>query len=184
MVCNLVEHAPLAKATSLAHYQSLTTGGPGLSRKQLGLFVRELAKQSLGDDWKLAIHFALIWEWVQAGVTVEQLQDISHSVAQSILLRFTELLKAIDHHDLNRAHQYKTLIDVGSFMSSGLHEYLVFEKQGKTVAKVLGVRPGPTIGAYLQKVMDFQLEHPSKTQEDCVAWLQDLVKKEKESKVE
>lgn len=80
----------------------------------MGRFVRELAKQALNDDWKLAIYFALIWELVQTGITVDQLRDVSHSGAQTILSRYTELLKAIDHHDLNTAHQYKTLIDVSN----------------------------------------------------------------------
>ncbi len=110
-----MEHAPLVKATSLAHHQCLSSSG-GLSRKDLGRFVRELAKQALNDDWKLAIHFALIWEWVQTGVTVDQLRDVSHSGAQTILSRYTELLKAIERHDLSTAHQYKTLIDVSGIL--------------------------------------------------------------------
>ncbi len=43
--------------------------------------------------------------------------------------------------------------------------------QGKEVVKLLGATPGPWTGHVLARVVEWQLEHPEGTKEECEAWV-------------
>lgn len=45
--------------------------------------------------------------------------------------------------------------------------------QGKEVCEALEVKPGVWMTGALSKVLDWQLEHPQKTKDDCRVWLVD-----------
>jgi len=38
----------------------------------------------------------------------------------------------------------------------------------------LGLKPGPTIGGYLQRIIEWQLEYPEGNADMCLAWLKTL----------
>ena len=47
----------------------------------------------------------------------------------------------------------------------------IFPTQGKEVVKLLGATPGPWTGQVLARVVEWQLEHPDGTKQECEAWL-------------
>ena len=47
----------------------------------------------------------------------------------------------------------------------------IFPTLGKEVVKLLGATPGPWTCQVLARVVEWQLEHPEGTKQECEAWL-------------
>ena len=56
---------------------------------------------------------------------------------------------------------------------SAPHALMSWLMQGKEVTKLLGATPGPWTGTVLARVVEWQLEHPEGTKQQCEAWLRE-----------
>ena len=102
---SLSEHVPKIQTLVKEHILSSPR-----TRKELGLFIRELANKGLGDSWKLGVYFAMIVELVQAGVDSTTL-----SKDEEIVSKYQKFLDAIRDLELDNAHTLRPLIDVRFF---------------------------------------------------------------------
>ena len=124
-------------------------------RRDLGLFIRNLGNiKSLGDHWPFGIFFAMILEIKQAssGIYFQEI-DFQDSKISEISSKYKNFMDGIVKLSLERIHLEKHLLD------------------GKVVLKALNLRPGPSIGENLDKVMAWQLENPDGKPNDCLEWL-------------
>ena len=56
---------------------------------------------------------------------------------------------------------------------SAPHALMSWLMQGREVTKLLGATPGPWTGTVLARVVEWQLEHPEGTKQQCEAWLRE-----------
>ena len=49
-------------------------------------------------------------------------------------------------------------------------------RQGRRLAQLLGVKPGPAIGAMLERVIEWQLEEKGRSLQECEQWITDVLK--------
>ncbi|KAJ7604901.1 hypothetical protein DFH06DRAFT_1253682 [Mycena polygramma] len=115
-------------------------------RVALGLFLREkpLHHPSSGAQWQLATLFSLVRELSP------------HYDPATDQLNVGEAAKLIELYNTFVARKKTPLLN------------------GNEVSQVLGApRPGAWTGHVLARVMEWQLEHPKGTRDDCTAWLKD-----------
>ncbi|KAK9718579.1 CCA tRNA nucleotidyltransferase, mitochondrial [Basidiobolus ranarum] len=116
------------------------------SRSALGMLVR-----SLGQKWRVTFLLALAWELLPHYESIR-----SNTIADDISLiisKYQRALELISEYELNECYQWKYLVD------------------GKQVAKILQLRPGPQVKVLLEHVMVWQLDNPSGTKEECIKYV-------------
>jgi len=117
------------------------------SRSQLGFAVRRW-----GPSWLHLMGTAILRQIVSASegrAVSEGMQTKS-----SILLNFNSLVNRIFTEKLEMAYLFKPLVD------------------GRQVAKLLSVPQGPAIRPILESVMEWQMDHPEESKENCIFYLQ------------
>lgn len=118
-----------------------------MDRKSLGLFVREIGSRPLGSQWDLAILIAYLLD-------VSKLeQGLDCEEACLILEKYEELMKSIFSARLQNAYDIKPILD------------------GKSVARILNMKPGPQIGHILQQLLEWQLSKNDPTEEQATNYL-------------
>ncbi|KAJ3300389.1 hypothetical protein HK104_001353 [Borealophlyctis nickersoniae] len=136
-----------------------------VDRKALGLFVRQIGVK-IGERWPLALLTTLTRDIAAAGfATVDgriaiayasshhSPMKVSEPACASIVAKYERLVKAILDQNLQRAFEFKPLLD------------------GKLICKILNMKAGPQIGKYLEAVMLWQLEHPNGTAAECESYV-------------
>ncbi|KAJ2157428.1 CCA tRNA nucleotidyltransferase, mitochondrial [Coemansia sp. RSA 552] len=107
--------------------------GPAVSRKELGLLIREA-----GARWPMATIFA---------AAVDSLQG--HMTKDAVNAKYEAFIDAVVASDLVQAFGFKHIVN------------------GKAVAKLLGIKPGPALKGILDQVMCWQLQYPQGSREEC-----------------
>ncbi|KAJ2337821.1 CCA tRNA nucleotidyltransferase, mitochondrial, partial [Coemansia sp. RSA 2671] len=66
---------------------------------------------------------------------------------------------------------------VGRVVAEGLAEAYAMKHivDGKTAAKILGIKPGPALKGVLDRVMDWQLDHPLGSRGECEAFIKETI---------
>ncbi|KAK9765267.1 CCA tRNA nucleotidyltransferase, mitochondrial [Basidiobolus ranarum] len=126
-----------------------------LDRPTLGMLIREI-----GSKWKLAIMFSLandILPFTEKCNEIEQNEDM-----QQVIEKYREFVAQVHEFGIEECYSWKYIVD------------------GKKVATLLGIKPGPQIKDTLEKVMYWQLGHPEGTPEQCIEFVQDLASKSKQ----
>ncbi|ORY52122.1 hypothetical protein BCR33DRAFT_712335 [Rhizoclosmatium globosum] len=135
---------------------------PKMTRKQVGLFIRELGLRSvykaattLGAKYPLAVFMAMTTELTQ---TLQSAAASSSSLSSDDIV-YTVLQKyrtfwnvVVNVYGVDGAWQMKHLVD------------------GKEVLKALKIK-GPDVGKVLAKQIEFQLEHPEIGKEGVAEWI-------------
>ncbi|KAK0466375.1 uncharacterized protein EV420DRAFT_1261865 [Desarmillaria tabescens] len=122
-------------------------------RVAIGMLLRQkpIHNPSTGSHWTSSILFSLVRE---LGPLYDPSSDIIDAEeAERIIYIYNKFLARIEELDLLGAADARTLLD------------------GRDVVKILDAKPGPWTGQVLTQVMEWQLEHPEQTKEDCTAWL-------------
>ena len=127
----------------------------------------------------------------------ECLNDSFAAVAASSLVEaYNKFAARIEELGLPAAVDVKPILDVSSFppcssvpapqcpfslsrrcmthadgLVSSPHALMWCPMQGKEIMKVLEATPGPWMGQVLARVIEWQLEHPKGTKQECEAWL-------------
>ncbi|KAK2461707.1 hypothetical protein APHAL10511_006170 [Amanita phalloides] len=126
-----------------------------LRRVALGTLLRHRAihNPNTGSHWISTILFSL----VQDLIPFYSIDDGKFDVTETSILveRYNALLEEIDRLDLGNVTQLKPLID------------------GRELQKVLGVSKGGLwTGQLLARMIEWQLENPIGTKDECIKWLQ------------
>ncbi|KAK0208895.1 hypothetical protein DFS33DRAFT_1254396 [Desarmillaria ectypa] len=116
-----------------------------------GMLLRQksIHNPSTGSHWTSSMLFSLVRE---LGPLYDPSSDAIND-AEKVIRVYNEFTARIEELDLLGAADARTLLD------------------GRDVVKILEAKPGPWTGQVLTQVMEWQLEHPERTKEDCTAWL-------------
>ncbi|KAG1841321.1 hypothetical protein DFJ58DRAFT_732495 [Suillus subalutaceus] len=115
-------------------------------RVAIALLLRQESVHNIntGSHWASSLVFALVCELVSAS---------GHEEAAECVHRYNALTRRVEELGLDKAADAKLILN------------------GKTIARAMDERPGPWMKAMLNMVLEWQLEHPDGTQDDCLAWL-------------
>ncbi|KAL2915516.1 CCA tRNA nucleotidyltransferase, mitochondrial [Polyrhizophydium stewartii] len=163
VVCNSIKlsnidgdtaHALVNDAPKIRDH-ALRNASKSLDRMTLGLLVRDLGGRPLGAKWDLAVLMALAEDLADLAAQEADpfAMRLDSDAATSVIAIYAKLLADIAAHGLQNAYQLKHIVD------------------GKDLASLLSLRPGPQIGRYLQIVMEWQLTHPTGTRAQCVEYM-------------
>jgi tRNA nucleotidyltransferase (CCA-adding enzyme) len=115
------------------------------SRVEYGLLLRKIGLRPLLGKWKLAFIVAL------------SIQISKHpSEKMQLIEKYTLFMQKVHAMGLDDAYSLKPLMD------------------GKQIAAALGIKPGPQIGSYLDGLIKWQLENPTKTIADAEVWIKSV----------
>ncbi|KIM33013.1 hypothetical protein M408DRAFT_14571 [Serendipita vermifera MAFF 305830] len=124
----------------------------GKNRVAIGKLLRHPCIQNpvTGSEWSLSILYSLVQELVTCwkdGVLDEQ-------KATSVIDKYNKVATTIKELDLTGAITAAPILD------------------GKAICDTLQVKPGPHMSTLVERVIEWQLEHPNGTVEECKSWLQ------------
>lgn len=117
-----------------------------LSRKEIGLFIREVGSK-LGKDWELAFLLSLA---IQISLHPLEREAISKA--------FKAFVDGVYAMRLEHSYALKSILD------------------GKEVALLLNIKPGKQVGEILQRLIEYQLSKESVTREEAELWLLNSIK--------
>ncbi|KAI0651437.1 hypothetical protein C8Q79DRAFT_899091 [Trametes meyenii] len=125
----------------------------GPERVRIGSLLREKSVHNpvMGSHWATSMLFSLVQE-----LTALWTGDTSTPgyAASKRISAYNRLVARIEELDLPQAVDAKSILD------------------GREVVEVLGAAgPGPWTGQVLARVVEWQLEHPQGTKEECKTWL-------------
>ncbi|KAI7832982.1 hypothetical protein BX661DRAFT_141311 [Kickxella alabastrina] len=100
-----------------------------------------------GTRWSMAVIFAAAVEMLKSG----------NGVDARLVDMFGGFVRRVKEENLGEAYSFKHLVD------------------GKAVAKLLGIKPGPGIKDVLDRVMEWQLANPEGTKEQCEVFIREEI---------
>lgn len=128
---------------------------PAKERKTIGLILRDKSvhNTNAGAHWTASLLFSLV---VQLSRLCESTKDLIESnAAASIITSYNSFVEKIEALDLTDAVEEKPILD------------------GREIVLALGAKKhGAWVGETLAKVVEWQLEHPQGTRDDCLLWLE------------
>ncbi|PVV04549.1 hypothetical protein BB560_000953 [Smittium megazygosporum] len=98
--------------------------------------------REIGPQWKLANLFASAVDMISTEF------DVNMGIRQ-----YKKFNALVESYGLENAHSFKYIVN------------------GKEVSQLLGIKPGPAIKKHLDKVMQWQLENPDGTKDDCKKYI-------------
>ncbi|KAI0761691.1 hypothetical protein BD413DRAFT_616900 [Trametes elegans] len=123
-------------------------------RAWIGVLLREknVHNHLAGSVWSISLLFALVQELTALWGDDAHALDVD--AASRRIAAYNQFAARIEELDLPKAVDAKSILD------------------GREVVKVLGAAsPGPWTGQVLARVVEWQLEHPQGTKEECETWL-------------
>ncbi|KAI0638969.1 hypothetical protein C8Q77DRAFT_1078625 [Trametes polyzona] len=136
----------------VAEYEAGNVDKP--ERAWIGLLLREktVHNPATGSVWSTSLLFSLVQELTD--LWSDGAQTIDAEAASKRIEVYNKLVARIEELDLPSAVDAKSILD------------------GREVVRVLEApSPGPWTGQVLARVVEWQLEHPQGTKEECEAWL-------------
>ncbi|CEI91552.1 hypothetical protein G6F70_000029 [Rhizopus microsporus] len=115
-----------------------------IKRAELGMVIRELK-----ETWKTAIKCAAIKELLDVYPNAPWTNPKEIQIDNGVCQKYVDLIKRAEEYGITNCYEWKHLIN------------------GKRVAEVVGVRPGPDITGLLEVQMKWQLDNPDGTIEEC-----------------
>ncbi len=111
--------------------------------------MRELGARPLGGHWDLAILMSLIIDLQNQNLV----NELDGPVALAIFRKYENFVGSIHAHSLQNSYDTKHILD------------------GKTVSKLLDIKPGPQVGLILQSLLEWQLGEVNPTVEEAKSWV-------------
>ncbi|KAG1769639.1 hypothetical protein EDD22DRAFT_948891 [Suillus occidentalis] len=117
-------------------------------RVAIGLLLRQESVHNIntGSQWASSLVFSLVCELVSASVRED---------AAECVQRYNALARRVEELGLDKAVDAKAILD------------------GQAIAHAMNEKPGPWMKAMVNRVLEWQLEHPDGSQGDCLAWLEE-----------
>ncbi|KAJ1889272.1 CCA tRNA nucleotidyltransferase, mitochondrial, partial [Coemansia sp. S17] len=104
--------------------------------------------RSIGSRWPQSVLFA---------AALELLDTQGATALAAVTEKYKAYVNRVVAEDLAEAYAMKHIVD------------------GKTAAKILGIKPGPALKGVLDRVMDWQLDHPQGTRDEGEAFIKDTI---------
>ncbi|KAJ1666711.1 CCA tRNA nucleotidyltransferase, mitochondrial, partial [Coemansia sp. RSA 25] len=104
--------------------------------------------REIGSRWPQSVLFA---------AAVELLEREGSDALATVSEKYKAYVDRVVAENLAEAYAMKHIVD------------------GKTAAKILGIKPGPALKGVLDRVMDWQLDHPQGTRGECEAFIEEII---------
>ncbi|KAJ2334605.1 CCA tRNA nucleotidyltransferase, mitochondrial [Coemansia sp. RSA 2681] len=104
--------------------------------------------REIGSRWPQSVLFA---------AAVELLEREGSDALATVSEKYKAYVDRVVAENLAEAYAMKHIVD------------------GKTAAKILGIKPGPALKGVLDRVMDWQLDHPQGTRGECEAFIEETI---------
>ncbi|OAX34827.1 hypothetical protein K503DRAFT_697989 [Rhizopogon vinicolor AM-OR11-026] len=140
----LYSAADLLKGVSLEQSRLQSSS----ERVAIGLLIRQETVHNIntGSHWASSLVFSLVCELVSVSSSEEAAESVR---------RYNSLTSRIEELGLDRAVDEKPIVD------------------GQAIAHAVAEKPGPWMKAMVNRIVEWQLEHPEGTKDDCLAWLKE-----------
>ncbi len=112
----------------------------------LGLLIRNLGSRPLGKSWDLAVLVSLIND-------LAAYDSVECDDAKTCITLYTNFIEQVYAYSLQDAFDLKPLLD------------------GKSLASLLNLKPGPQLGVILQDLIEWQLEQSDPSEEEAINFL-------------
>ncbi|KDQ20469.1 hypothetical protein BOTBODRAFT_100756 [Botryobasidium botryosum FD-172 SS1] len=147
----LFQSTSMISSAVLSELLSISPGDPRNPRAAIGLFLREksIHYPLSGTHWTSSLLFALVQELVASWDAENQ----TLNAATGIIGIYNEFVQRVIDLDLTTAVDEKPRLD------------------GRQVCALLSIKPSPTTGLILSRVIEWQLENPQGSEEECQQWL-------------
>ncbi|KAF9259624.1 transfer RNA nucleotidyltransferase [Marasmius fiardii PR-910] len=124
-------------------------------RVAIGLLLREKTVHHIhtGSHWTSSLLFSLVQDLIQLCDDVEQ--GLKADEATRVIGLYNTFVERVVELGLHDTVDAKPLLD------------------GKEICSAFGGKPGPWIGVVRDKVVNWQLENPQGTKEQCLTWLKE-----------
>ncbi|KAI0078482.1 hypothetical protein K474DRAFT_1660286 [Panus rudis PR-1116 ss-1] len=140
----------------LRNPQVASESGSLKERAAIGMLLRDKSvhNPNTGSHWTTSLLFSLIAELVHVYDVAKDELDVERCVER--IHAYNAFVSRVEEFSLPSTVEARTLLD------------------GREVVQILGAsKPGPWTGQVLSRVMEWQLEHPHGTKEECEAWLRE-----------
>ncbi|KAJ2684463.1 CCA tRNA nucleotidyltransferase, mitochondrial [Coemansia spiralis] len=104
--------------------------------------------RSIGSRWPQSVVFA---------AALELLNERNAAALAAVTEKYRAYVGRVEAEGLAEAYAMKHIVD------------------GKTAARILGIKPGPALKGVLDRVMDWQLDHPLGTRGECEAFIKETI---------
>ncbi|KAF9454980.1 hypothetical protein P691DRAFT_792086 [Macrolepiota fuliginosa MF-IS2] len=127
---------------------------PTSERVGIGLFLREKAvhNSATGSHWTSSFLFSLVQDLV--GSCDAESNVLNAEQASLIIEKYNNFAQKVENLKLQDAGDMRPLLD-----------------GRQTVAALEAKKPGAWVGQVLNKIIEWQLEHPEGTRDECIDWL-------------
>ena len=113
------------------------------------MLVREIGQRPLLEKWKLAVFVTICIEISAINRKASNFKGVNE-----IVEKYERFMKKVEEYGLFDVYELKPLLN------------------GKEIAALLGEQPGPKIGVFIEKMIQWQLENPSGDVGDAKEWIQ------------
>ncbi|KAJ3789687.1 hypothetical protein GGU10DRAFT_283680, partial [Lentinula aff. detonsa] len=124
-------------------------------RVAIGLMLREKAVHNVhtGSHWTSSLLFSLVQELIPCCKNIDEGLEVS--AASEKITIYNNLVRRVEELGLTTVVDAKTLLD------------------GREVISLLDAKAGPWTGTVLARVIQWQLEHPEGSKDECSRWLKE-----------
>jgi tRNA nucleotidyltransferase (CCA-adding enzyme) len=129
-----------------------------LERKSIGLLIRELGARPVGSNWDLCILTSLAIELSKLGDSITLTKTNPH--CYSLFKKYSQFMQRVFSENLQHCYDLRPILD------------------GKRVAELLHIKPGPNVGKLLQQLLEWQISKGEVTTEDAERWILNHYKNE------
>ncbi|KAG0380063.1 CCA tRNA nucleotidyltransferase, mitochondrial [Mortierella sp. AD032] len=123
-------------------------------RSEMGMLIRDIGFITfVGKKWRCAILLGLGVDLIDKFDLLKQ--GILDEESKAKISKYNTFLSKAEAYQIEHCFSWKYLVD------------------GKELCQTLKVKPGPKVTGYLQIIMQWQLQHPNSSKEECIAWIRE-----------
>ncbi|KAF9538747.1 CCA tRNA nucleotidyltransferase, mitochondrial [Mortierella hygrophila] len=123
-------------------------------RVEMGMLIRDIGFITvIGKKWRCALLIGLGVELIEKFDLLKQ--GILDDETKVKISKYNAFLSKAEAYQIDHCFSWKYIVD------------------GKEVTQLLKVKPGPKVTGYLQKIMQWQLQHPHSSKEECQEWIRE-----------
>ncbi|KAK3847036.1 MAG: hypothetical protein J3R72DRAFT_362985 [Linnemannia gamsii] len=123
-------------------------------RSEMGMLIRDIGFITfVGKKWRCAILLGLGVDLIDKFDLLKQ--GILDEESKAKISKYNAFLSKAEAYQIEHCFSWKYLVD------------------GKELCQTLKVKPGPKVTGYLQTIMQWQLQHPNSSKEECIAWIRE-----------
>ncbi|KAF9151047.1 CCA tRNA nucleotidyltransferase, mitochondrial [Linnemannia schmuckeri] len=123
-------------------------------RADMGMLIRDIGYITvIGKKWRCALLLGLGVDLIDKFDLLKE--GILDDETKAKISKYNAFLSKAEAYQIDHCFSWKYIVD------------------GKEITQLLKVKPGPKVTDYLQKIMQWQLQNPHSSKEECQAWIRE-----------